>query len=88
MVDCCLAHSPEAIAARRSCAFEPGFALTANALIRTEKRDPNFSLCSAMPLYSHEIAQGITPRSALANDPNIVRDCPEMGAGDFNVFES
>lgn len=71
---------PEAIVASRSCAFAPGLvALTARALIRTENRDP-FSRCSAMPLYSHDMAHGMMPKSpALAIDPNMDRDCPAEG---------
>lgn len=78
---------PEAIVASRSCAFAPGLvALTARALIRTENRDP-FSRCSAMPLYSHDMAHGMMPKSpALAIDPNMDRDCPAEGEFTMHCF--
>lgn len=71
---------PVACAANRSRADVPGLvALTPNALTRTEKRAPDFCRRSLIPLYNHEIAQGMAPKSVDGvTEPNIVRDWPEI----------
>lgn len=71
-------HIPVAWAASRSLAAVPGFvACTLSALTRTENRAPVFCRRSLMPLYSHDIAHGMAPKSwADANEPNIVLDWP------------
>lgn len=67
---------PVACAASRSLADVPGLvALTPNALTRTEKRAPDFWRRSLMPLYSHDMAHGMAPKSVDgAIEPNMVRD--------------
>lgn len=61
-------------AANKSLDDAPGFvALTPNALTRTENLEPDFCRRSLIPLYSHDIAHGIAPKSPDdVTEPNTV----------------